>query len=213
LAPDSTINDIKRLWIELRDLGIFPGSECVKRGKRDEDRYTFFVTIELFFRDVNKARSFVLAKKEKAKQKEAYLREIDTKEKENDTDSKRIFSKEVKPLRKIVQTTSNNNNNTNNNNTNNNSTENSTTTSPSRKISLSNNKKHPVLTRRKKGENGVEIIQEMDTAVLVEEKRKSSNFSFESFEDMQANVPTHRSGEYQRIMEKLKNTESLMEKT
>jgi len=48
LAPDSTINDIKRLWIELRDIGIFPGSECVKRAKRDEDRYTFFVTIELF---------------------------------------------------------------------------------------------------------------------------------------------------------------------
>jgi len=78
LAPDTTINEIKRLWIDLRDLGLFPGSECTKRAKRDEDRYTFFVTIEQFFKDVNRARSFVQAKKEKAKQKEQYLKELDT---------------------------------------------------------------------------------------------------------------------------------------
>jgi len=109
LPSDSTITEIKRLWIELRDLGIFPGSECIKRAKRDEDRYTFFVTIEMFFRDVNKARSFVLAKKDKVKQKEAYLKEVETKEKEeeNHKEAKRNITKEVtdafvKPLRKTV---------------------------------------------------------------------------------------------------------------
>jgi len=232
LAPDSTINDIKRLWIDLRDLGIFPGSECIKRAKRDEDRYTFFVQIEMFFRDVNKARSFVFAKKEKAKQKAEYLKEIEAKEKENDDDtnskrrekiSKDVTEGFVKPLRKVVRN-------------------NSTTTkldespqkhihpsekptSPPRKMSPhsktpvnspGNNgsaKLRPVLVRKKKGENGAEIIQEVDTAILIEEKKKSNNFSFESFEDMQANAPTHRSGEFQRIMEQLKNAESRMEKT
>jgi len=160
LAPDSTINDIKRLWIELRDLGIFAGSECVKRAKRDEDRYTFFVTIELFFRDVNKARSFVLAKKEKAKQKAEYLKEIEAKEKETEpnTDPKRTISKEVtegfvKPLRKVVRNISGNKREGDAH-----SSENPT--SPSRKLSShsktpvntppSSGKKRPVLVRKKK---------------------------------------------------------------
>jgi len=74
-------------------------------------------------------------------------------------------------------------------------------------LSKKKGKTHPVLVRRKKGENGAEIVQEMDTAKLVEEKRKSSRnsktFSFESFEEMQANAPKHRSGEYQRLIEQI----------
>jgi len=60
-------------------------------------------------------------------------------------------------------------------------------------------KKRPVLVRKKKGENGAEVIQEVDTSIHIEEKKKSNNFSFESFEDMQANAPTHRSGEFQGV--------------
>jgi len=70
-------------------------------------------------------------------------------------------------------------------------------------------KVHPVLSRRKKGENGVEIVQEIDTGILLEGRKKSANFSFGSFEDMQANAPKHRSGEYQRIIGQYKNSESL----
>jgi len=113
LAPDATINEIKRSWIELRDLGIFPGSECIKRGKRDEDRYTFFVTIELFFRDVNKARSFISAKKDKAIQKAEYLKKIEGEKKKEEPSpypAKRKLSTDmegfVKPIKKVVRTTS-----------------------------------------------------------------------------------------------------------
>eukprot|EP01124_Arcella_intermedia_P021812 TRINITY_DN3114_c0_g1_i8.p1 TRINITY_DN3114_c0_g1~~TRINITY_DN3114_c0_g1_i8.p1 ORF type:complete len:405 (+),score=124.39 TRINITY_DN3114_c0_g1_i8:2495-3709(+) len=89
LAPDSTINDIKRLWVDLRDLGIFAGAECLKRAKRDEDRYTFFVTVDTFFRDVNKARSFLEAKKTKAKQKEEFEKEIEGKKDKTPTTARK----------------------------------------------------------------------------------------------------------------------------
>jgi len=67
--PDSMVNDIKRLWVEVKDLKLVSGSLSVKRAKRDEDRYTFFVSLENFLKDVKKARLFVNAKNAKDKQK------------------------------------------------------------------------------------------------------------------------------------------------
>jgi len=68
--PDSTVNDMKRLWVEVKDLKIVPATLCIKRAKRDEDRYTFFVSMENFLKDMKKARLFVSAKNAKDKQKE-----------------------------------------------------------------------------------------------------------------------------------------------
>lgn len=38
-TENMTVNAIKRLWIELKELNMFPVTECQQRAKRDEDRF------------------------------------------------------------------------------------------------------------------------------------------------------------------------------
>ena len=56
-SENMTVAGIKRLWMELKDIGMFPASECNVRAKRDEDRYMFWVNIEQFMRDMKVSRS------------------------------------------------------------------------------------------------------------------------------------------------------------
>eukprot|EP01127_Copromyxa_protea_P004355 TRINITY_DN1421_c0_g1_i2.p1 TRINITY_DN1421_c0_g1~~TRINITY_DN1421_c0_g1_i2.p1 ORF type:complete len:332 (-),score=71.13 TRINITY_DN1421_c0_g1_i2:147-1142(-) len=76
-GENMTVAGIKRLWMELKDIGMFPASECNSRAKRDEDRYMFWVNIEQFMRDMKKAHAFVEAKKLKQKQKQEHASRLE----------------------------------------------------------------------------------------------------------------------------------------
>jgi len=200
----------------------------------------FFVTIELFFRDVNKARSFVLAKKEKAKQKAEYLKEIEAKEKETEpnTDPKRTISKEVtegfvKPLRKVVRNISGNKREGDAHPSEN-------PTSPSRKLSShsktpvntppSSGKKRPVLVRKKKAKTEPKLYKKWIRLYLLKKKRNLIIFRLivlRTCKLMHPRIGVSKGrfsvkcgktngvvgGEFQKLIEQLKNTESRMEKT
>lgn len=57
-GENATISGIKQLWSELREIGMFPASECQTRAKRDEDRYMFWVNVEQFMRDMKVCLAF-----------------------------------------------------------------------------------------------------------------------------------------------------------
>jgi len=143
-----------------------------------------------------------LAKKDKDKQKEDFLKEI----KVDENEPVRKISRDTLAKPRVIRKISGSNKQEEMSPTKA-LRKNSGSTKQQEEMSPTNGdpsqKSIPVLKRKSKIENGFEI-QEVDAANLVEEKRKSKNFSFDSYAQMQANVPIYTSGEYQRMMEQLK---------
>jgi len=105
-----TVNAIKRLWIELKEIHMFPATECQQRAKRDEDRYMFFVTMEHFFLDMKKAKLYVEATRLKKAQQEAIKKrleeEIASPRPQKSLSSKPIRVREKPSLPAVAESTS-----------------------------------------------------------------------------------------------------------
>eukprot|EP01125_Pyxidicula_operculata_P021187 TRINITY_DN806_c0_g1_i1.p1 TRINITY_DN806_c0_g1~~TRINITY_DN806_c0_g1_i1.p1 ORF type:complete len:506 (-),score=151.68 TRINITY_DN806_c0_g1_i1:119-1636(-) len=83
--PTSTINELRKVWKNLSSLCIISDQLANERAKRDEDRFTFFTNLAHFFTDAKNAQIYIMAQREKDKQKESFMKIINKDPENSDT--------------------------------------------------------------------------------------------------------------------------------